>query len=177
MKADFFHNHCILPQDTVYLMPALLEDDKKGTIIHTIQGETTVPMHIKTVLKKYYRLSNVNEAFVRDMVYQCTNKKILFPIPIRPNIVLMPVKTRTADRTDNLYGYVNLAHIQKIIASGVLEFSSRIIFQNKSSLLTPQTLRSLEHNYLCARYVQKNYFTACAEATAPYESDHPSFLA
>ncbi|QSX09292.1 hypothetical protein J0B03_04310 [Alkalibacter rhizosphaerae] len=169
MKRDFFREYSIRPEDTLYFMPADPVGKRKSTIIHTVSGETIVPYQVKTVLKKYQMLSSINQHFVGQVVFDATRKKMLYPLPIRPNIVLIPVKTRLKNAKRGTYGYMNLPHIQKIGPSGVLESRSRILFQNQTSLLSSQNTRSLEQNFLCAKYLQNHYFAKCAEAGISYD--------
>lgn len=118
---------------------------------------------MKTVVKKYRMLSHINESFLRNCIYRVTRKKNLLPIPIRPDLVLMPVKMIIPETGERVYGYLNASLVLSIEKSGTSTIPSRILFQNDRTLLSPQSTRSLEHNHLCAKYVQNLYFSQDTE--------------
>ena len=164
MIKAFFQTYSIVPHKTLYVVPHSNSSYKNSTLIQTTQGPITVPYSLKTVLKKFRMLTNINESFVRQCAYNITKKKNLTPIPIHPALVLMPVKIKVPESVVRVYGYVNVSLIESIEVSGQPDAVSSIVFQNHLKLPSPQSIRSLEHNRLCAKVVQDLYFAKCAEA-------------
>ncbi|MBF7096138.1 hypothetical protein [Alkalibacter mobilis] len=159
MKVDFFEKRNILANETMYIIPVYPEGQRNCTLIKTLTSSSLVNFHIKTVLKKYYMINNINESYARDSVYEFTRKKTLSTVPISSDIIFMPVKTRIPLQGETSYGYANIRFIDNILKSDNQESLSKVLFNDTTELFSPQSLKSLERSYVNAKLIEKNYFS------------------
>lgn len=113
------------------LVPYYEQDGTNATLIFTIPGEV-FPDHrtVKWNLRRLARLYSVDLEAVRQNMAAFLHYSQGLPLPLSPNLVLVPLKTRRAvGKNDGCHGYFN--------PSAVISFAPSVVGKSRSSILLP----------------------------------------
>lgn len=104
-------------KDCCAFIPFYEENEGRGTIIYLKDGKTIFSKHsIKKVLDDYCAINFKDIEQLRKISSKVLNKKILNPIYINNEIVMLLVKTiKPIIAGDKCFGYVNLSCIKDFI--------------------------------------------------------------
>lgn len=146
------------PLQTIAAILPSYKQSGDSTSILTATGTCIVsPIGIRSMLKRLAKERAIDLSALKLQAEQITGQRILHPLLLANDLVLVPVKVRTPlVSRDNCTGYINaccVASIQKALPP----YKSLIILQSGAEILTLWTVATVESHLRAARLLTVNH--------------------
>ncbi|SDF79254.1 hypothetical protein [Sporolituus thermophilus] len=144
------------------------------TVILTTDGAAhPTGARVRTVLVRLARSLAADLAALRHYSARTTGRGIMTPLPLAPDLVLLPIKVRTPRvAKDPCTGYLNLQAVTAVRENKTGPFPATVTLQGGASvpvLWTAATVRKqLQYARLAAAYSPRGTSLATQEAAATY---------
>lgn len=140
-------------QGIVAIIPMYIDMKGDGTKILTEnKGEHYEVKSIKRVLNHLAKIQQLDLRECKRYYGEKLGYKILMPIPLNKDTILIPAKTRTAvSKNDGAFAYVNLKHIEKIQSDNR---NGIIILKDKREIITRQRTKTIEKHIRNGRLIE-----------------------
>lgn len=141
------------------LVPVYTADGTNGTAVYRENGEPIFnPLRTKTLVRQLARVFCLDLKAARQHYAEVSKRQYTVPIPLRPDLVLVPVRARRARvKDDGTRAYVVKAKIQSVTA-GPGSAGTRITFKDGTHLDVMQKWESLKVLLAQADLVEKEAF-------------------
>lgn len=149
MRIDFYH---IWPA-LLCLVPVYSHDGTNGTEIRCENGTCCFsPLRTKTLVRQLARVFHLDLKAATEYYSELTGRRYAVPIPVRSNLVLIPVRARRARiKDDGTQAYLVKSKIAKI---SPFKGKTRITFTDSSYLEVTQSWTSLRVLFTQAELVE-----------------------
>jgi len=138
------------------LLPVYTEGVGDTTLLITLEGrERVIQKKIKSVLKGIAASLSYDIVELRRKYGEILDQKAKIPIPLKHDLVLMPVMVRyPLIQGDETLGYINYRLIERVIREGK---HCRVVLKNGVEIKLLQSYNTTQKNILNAQVVEKHF--------------------